>query len=155
MSLLSEILNGRPRRRQNPLPQELRSRPNIQEMALLPYGATGEYARLGDGTASQLTGRTCRLNRANLSSRVRLYSTKTLKLLGTLVHHKQGCQTVTFASHIDRVPLCGDLKEDDYSSDEDEITVEEKHARGRWLIAGSTDAKVSIWALMDFEKTST
>jgi hypothetical protein len=44
---------------------------------------------------------------------------------------------------------------DDSSGDEDEMTVEEKRARARWLIAGSTDAKVSIWALMDFEKTST
>lgn len=86
--------------------------------------------------------------------KVRLYSTKTLKLLGTLVHHKQGCQAITFASHNERVPLCGDSKENDTSSDEDEITVEEKHARDRWLIAGSTDAKVSIWALMNFEKTS-
>jgi hypothetical protein len=60
-----------------------------------------------------------------------------------------------FASHsIDRVPLCRDLREDD-SGDEDDITVEEKRARDRWLIAGSTDAKVSIWALMSFEKIST
>jgi hypothetical protein len=54
MSLLAEILNRRPRKRpQSLLPQELYSRPNIQEMALLPYVATGEYVRLGDGTASQ------------------------------------------------------------------------------------------------------
>jgi hypothetical protein len=71
------------------------------------------------------------------------------------VHHKQGCQAVTFASHIDRVPLCGDMKGDDSSGDEDDITMEEKYALGQWMIAGSTDAKVSIWALMNFEKTST
>jgi hypothetical protein len=59
-----------------------------------------------------------------------------------------------FTSHVDCVPLCGDLKGGD-SGDEDDITVEEKHARNRWMIAGSTDAKVSIWALMNFEKTST
>ncbi|KAG2083532.1 WD40-repeat-containing domain protein [Suillus cothurnatus] len=98
-------------------------------------------------------GRVCAIG--GWDGKVRLYSTKTLKLLGTLVHHKQGCQAVMFASHsIDRVPLCRDLEEDD-SGDDDDITVEEKRARDRWLIAGSTDAKVSIWALMSFEKTST
>ncbi|KAG1821183.1 WD-40 repeat-containing protein [Suillus subaureus] len=107
----------------------------------------------GNGAvAIRSDGRVCAIG--GWDGKVRLYSTKTLKLLGTLVHHKQGCQAVTFASHTDCVPLCGDLKEDDFSDDDDEITVEEKHARGRWLIAGSTDAKVSIWALINFEKAS-
>ncbi|KAG2060802.1 WD40 repeat-like protein [Suillus hirtellus] len=119
-----------------------------------PAGTAFKTKHPGNGAvAIRSDGRVCAIG--GWDGKVRLYSTKTLKLLGTLVHHKQGCQTVTFASHIDHVPLCGDLKEDDTSSDEDELTVEEKHARGRWLIAGSTDAKVSIWALMDFEKTST
>jgi len=72
------------------------------------------------------------------------------------VHHKQGCRAVTFASIIDPAfdsPLYGDEREES-SSDEDEMTAEEKRARARWLVAGSTDAKVSIWALMNFEKTS-
>ncbi|KAG2366988.1 hypothetical protein BDR07DRAFT_1394535 [Suillus spraguei] len=107
----------------------------------------------GNGAvAIRSDGRVCAIG--GWDGKVRLYSTKTLKLLGALVHHKQGCQAITFASHNERVPLCGDLKEDS-SGDEDEITIEEKHARDRWLIAGSTDAKVSIWALMNFEKTST
>lgn len=107
----------------------------------------------GNGAvAIRSDGRVCAIG--GWDGKVRLYSTKTLKLLGTLVHHKQGCQAVMFASHTDCVPLCGDLKEDDFSDDDDEITVEEKHARGRWLIAGSTDAKVSIWALINFEKAS-
>ncbi|OAX40196.1 hypothetical protein K503DRAFT_791528 [Rhizopogon vinicolor AM-OR11-026] len=48
-----------------------------------------------------------------------------------------------------------DGKEDSHSSDEDEMTVEEKCAPTRWLIAGSTDAKVSIWELMNFDRTRT
>ncbi|KAG2145293.1 uncharacterized protein EDB93DRAFT_1287941 [Suillus bovinus] len=119
-----------------------------------PAGTAFKTKHPGNGAiAIRSDGRVCAIG--GWDGKVQLYSTKTLKLLGTLVHHKQGCQAVIFASHIDRVLLCGDLKEDDSSSDEDEITVEEKHARGRWLIAGSTDAKVSIWALMSFEKTST
>ncbi|KAG1779217.1 WD40-repeat-containing domain protein [Suillus placidus] len=108
----------------------------------------------GNGAvAIRSDGRVCAIG--GWDGKVRLYSTKTLKLLGTLVNHKQGCQAVMFASHINHVPLCGDLREDDSSGDEDEITLEEKYTRNRWLIAGSTDAKVSIWALMNFEKTST
>ncbi|KAG2140480.1 uncharacterized protein EDB93DRAFT_1241853 [Suillus bovinus] len=74
--------------------------------------------------------------------KVRLYSTKTFKSC-TLAYHKHGCQAVTFAN----------LREDESCGDEDEMTTEEKHARARWLIAGSTDTKVSIWASMKFEKS--
>ncbi|KAG2037649.1 WD-40 repeat-containing protein [Suillus americanus] len=116
-----------------------------------PSGTAFKTKHPGNGAvAIRSDGRVCAIG--GWDGKVRLYSTKTLKLLGTLVHHKQGCQAVTFASHTDRVTLCEDLKDD--SGDEDEITIEEKHARDRWLIAGSTDAKVSIWALINFEKTS-
>jgi hypothetical protein len=74
------------------------------------------------------------------------------------VHHKQGCRAVTFASLVDSpsgsTPHGGSTNEDNSSGDEDEMTVDEKRARTRWLVAGSTDAKVSIWALINFEKTS-
>lgn len=117
-----------------------------------PAGTVFKTKHSGNGAvAIRSDGRVCAIG--GWDGKVRLYSTKTLKLLGTLVHHKQGCQAVTFASHI--LPLGGDLKGDDSSDDEDGITMEEKYAVGRWMIAGSTDAKVSIWALMNFEKTST
>lgn len=117
-----------------------------------PAGTVFKTKHSGNGAvAIRSDGRVCAIG--GWDGKVRLYSTKTLKLLGTLVHHKQGCQAVTFASHI--LPLGGDLKGDDSSGDEDDITMEEKYAVGRWMIAGSTDAKVSIWALMNFEKTST
>ncbi|KAG6331402.1 hypothetical protein ID866_7688 [Astraeus odoratus] len=84
----------------------------------------------------------------NDNARVRLYSTKSFKALGTLVYHKQGCQAVTFASFSD-----GSLpsKEED---EEDEMTLGEKRQRSRWLITSGKDARVSIWALMSFEKTT-
>ncbi|KAG1746576.1 WD40-repeat-containing domain protein [Suillus paluster] len=113
------------------------------------HPGNGSIAICGDGRVCAIGG---------WDGKMRLYSTKTFKQLGTLVHHKQACQAVTFASVIDppfgNTPLRGDLR-DDSSGDEDEMTVEEKRVRARWLIAGSKDAKVSIWALMDFEKTST
>ncbi|KAG2343527.1 WD-40 repeat-containing protein [Suillus weaverae] len=110
------------------------------------HPGNGAIAIRGDGRICAIGG---------WDGKVRLYSTKTFKLLGTLVYHKQGCQAVTFACAMD--PPFGNasfLEEDDSSGDEDEMTIEEKHARARWLIAGSADAKVSIWALMSFEKTS-
>jgi len=76
--------------------------------------------------------------------RVRLYSTKSFKSLGTLVHHKQSCQALTFAS---------DVRSADKEVDDD-MTLTEKCQRSRWLITAGKDSRVSIWALMSFEKTS-
>jgi len=76
--------------------------------------------------------------------RVRLYSTKSFKSLGTLVHHKQSCQALTFAS---------DVRSADKEVDDD-MTLTEKYQRSRWLITAGKDTRVSIWALMSFEKTS-
>ncbi|KAG2130863.1 WD40-repeat-containing domain protein [Suillus clintonianus] len=115
----------------------------------IKHPGNGAIAIRGDGRVCAIGG---------WDGKVRLYSTKTFKLLGTLAHHKQGCQAVIFVCPVDppldNVSLHRDLRKDDSSGDEDEMTVEEKHARARWLIAGSADAKVSIWALMNFEKTS-
>ncbi|KAG0709338.1 WD-40 repeat-containing protein [Suillus ampliporus] len=113
------------------------------------YPGNGAIAIHGDGRVYAIGG---------WDGKVRLYSTKTFKLLGPLVHHKQACQVVIFASVIcppfGDAPLQRDSRDDDSSGDEDDVSVEEKRARARWLIAGGTDAKVSIWALVDFEKTS-
>ncbi|OAX39379.1 WD-40 repeat-containing protein [Rhizopogon vinicolor AM-OR11-026] len=120
-------------------------------------GTTFKTKHPGHGAiAIRGDGRVCAVG--GWDGKVRLYSTKTFKLLGTLVHHKQGCRAVTFASLADppsdNTPLRGDMNEDGSSGDEDEMTAEEKCARARWLVASSTDAKVSIWTLMNFEKTS-
>lgn len=75
--------------------------------------------------------------------RIRLYSTRTLKPLGTLQYHKNGCQSVAFARSLD-VPVVEEMDE--------EMSEEEKEERSRWLIGGGKDGRVSIWVLMNFEK---
>ena len=81
------------------------------------------------------------------TTRVRLYSTKTLKPLGTLDYHKKSCLAVTFARALDAF---SQTRSDEDS--EDEMTEAEKDARSRWLAAGSQDHRVSIWQLISFEK---
>ncbi|KAF7327568.1 WD40 repeat-containing protein [Mycena kentingensis (nom. inval.)] len=72
---------------------------------------------------------------------VRLYSTKSMKPLGTLRYHKGASQAVEFAHS------------DAGAADDDEFTFEEQRARARWLVVGSKDHRVSLWTLMSFEKT--
>lgn len=87
--------------------------------------------------------------------RIRLYSTKSLKPLGTLKYHKLGCQTVEFAHAIrcsipDVKPMYSSGIEAD--DDGDDMTDEEKQDRARWLVVGSKDNRVSVWALISFAK---
>lgn len=88
-------------------------------------------------------GRVCAVG--GWDGKTRLYSTKTFKSLGTLVHHKQACQALTFASS--DVGSCEVIDDD-----EEDMTPQEKLQRGRWLVTAGKDARVSIWALMSFEK---
>ena len=81
--------------------------------------------------------------------RIRLYSTKSFKPLGTLKYHKSACQCLEFARSI-RVEENPDVEEID--SDDEELSKEEKLNRSRWLFAGGKDNRVSIWPLMSFEK---
>jgi hypothetical protein len=86
-------------------------------------------------------------NQLLMKHRIRLYSTKSLKALGTLEYHKTGCQVVAFARSdpvIEGTPM-----EEDNDNDMDET---ERDARKRWLVGGGKDGRVSIWALIDFEK---
>jgi hypothetical protein len=92
--------------------------------------------------------------------RIRLYSTKTLKPLGTLKYHKDGCQTVIFARLLHHSALSADVGEqpsivNDDGSDEDEMNEEDKMARTRWVVGGGKDHRVSIWALMSFDNSRT
>ncbi|KAJ6513389.1 WD40-repeat-containing domain protein [Mycena sanguinolenta] len=85
-------------------------------------------------------GRICAIG--GWDGRIRLYSTKNLKPLGTLRYHKSGCQAVEFARPMDAT-----------AEDEDEdMTMDELEARGRWLAAGAKDHRVSLWELISFEK---
>ena len=84
--------------------------------------------------------------------RIRLYSTKYFKPLGTLKYHKSACQCLEFARSI-RVEENPDAEEID--SDDEELSSEEKLNRSRWLFAGGKDNRVSIWPLMSFDKQET
>jgi WD40 repeat protein len=85
-------------------------------------------------------------NCSHRAPRIRLYSTKNLKPLGTLRYHKTGCQAVEFARSVDATPNADE-------DEEDEMTTEEREARGRWLAAGAKDHRVSLWSLISFGKT--
>ncbi|KAJ7227068.1 WD40-repeat-containing domain protein [Mycena pura] len=91
-------------------------------------------------------GRVCAIG--GWDGRIRLYSTKNLKPLGTLRYHKNGCQAVEFAHQLHATPAT-----DDEDDDDDELSMEEQEARGRWLAAGAKDHRVSLWTLISFEKT--
>jgi len=86
---------------------------------------------------------------SRLISRIRLYSTKYFKSLGTLQYHKSACQCLEFARSI-QVEENPDVEESD--SDDEDLSKEEKLDRSRWLVAGGKDNRVSIWSLMSFEK---
>ncbi|KAJ7352641.1 WD-40 repeat-containing protein [Mycena albidolilacea] len=84
--------------------------------------------------------------------RIRLYSTKNLKPLGTLRYHKSGCQAVEFARPV-HADVTTHPKGDEDDDEDEEMTSEELEARGRWLAAGAKDHRVSLWALISFAKT--
>jgi len=82
--------------------------------------------------------------------KIRLYSTKSFKPLGTLKYHKSACQCLEFARSIRVGEKNSDVEEVD--SDDEELNNEEKLNRSRWLFAGGKDNRVSIWPLMSFNK---
>ena len=77
--------------------------------------------------------------------RVRLFSTKTFKPLGTLSFHAKSCQSLAFAS----APLECELNSE---GNDDDIDRDEMIRRSRWLAEGSQDNRISLWELKDFEK---
>jgi hypothetical protein len=116
-------------------------------MGLSHYGMTREYARLAAGTEGQLVN-VLYASGTDLCHRIRLYSTKSFKPLGTLVHHNEALQTLCLAN----TPGRASADEEDEDEDEDGfiLTPKEKESRGRWMLSGSKDGKVAIWELMNF-----
>jgi hypothetical protein len=89
----------------------------------------------------------------SIARRICLYSTRSLKPLGTLNYHKAGCQALFFARSHGRSINAGDGSEDvKEEDDDDEMTASEKEERARWLISGGKDDRICTWALMSFEK---
>jgi hypothetical protein len=97
-----------------------------------------------------------------MANRVRLYSTKSFKSLGTLSYHTKSCQSLAFA-HLTvtnrkvRSNIIGDYSSSsarvDANNDDAELTEDERVARSKWLACGSQDNRVSVWELMSFERS--
>ncbi|KAI0031197.1 WD40 repeat-like protein [Vararia minispora EC-137] len=83
-------------------------------------------------------------------SKIRLYSTKSFKQLGTLSHHKDAIQALCFA-HTPESSAPEDADEDQ-GVEGHILTPKEKAARSRWLVSSGRDGRVVIWELMDFSK---
>lgn len=83
-----------------------------------------------------------------------MYSTKTLKPLGTLKYHKTACQCLEFARQVSSAGAPEETS-DHAEVDEDdgeEMSAAEIEERGRWLVTGSKDSRVAIWSLLSFDK---
>jgi len=104
------------------------------------YAGNGSIAIRDDGKVAAVGG---------WDGKIRLYSTKSFKPLGTLKYHKTACQCLEFARSL-QIAENPDLEEID--SDDEELSKEEKLNRSRWLVAGGKDSRVSIWSLMSFTK---
>jgi len=104
------------------------------------YAGNASVAIRDDGKVTAVAG---------WDGKIRLYSTKSFKSLGTLRYHKIACQCIEFARSL-QVEENPDSEEID--SDDEELSKEEKIDRSRWLVAGGKDNRVSVWSLMNFEK---
>ncbi|KAF9474246.1 WD-40 repeat-containing protein [Pholiota conissans] len=119
------------------------------------HGILFRTKHAGNGSvALRDDGRICAVG--GWDGKIRLYSTKSLKPLGTLKYHKSACQCVEFAHQISTSteqtsPI--DAEEASDSEDEDEeMGPQEKAERARWLVSGSKDSRVAIWSLLNFGK---
>ncbi|EPQ52637.1 WD-40 repeat-containing protein [Gloeophyllum trabeum ATCC 11539] len=98
-------------------------------------------------------GRICAVG--GWDGKIRLYSTKTLKPLGTLTLHKNACQALAFARYTARPAEkhATPTGSEDALGEDDDMTEEEREERTRWLVSGGRDCRVAIWPLMSFAKT--
>ncbi|KAG7450737.1 WD40 repeat-like protein [Guyanagaster necrorhizus] len=101
------------------------------------HPGNGAVAIRGDGRVCAVGG---------WDGRIRLYSTKSFKPLGTLKCRKNGCQAVVFARSLSAYQI-------DVNEDEDGMSKQEREERSRWLIGGAKDKLVTIWSLMASNKT--
>ncbi|EJD06963.1 WD40 repeat-like protein [Fomitiporia mediterranea MF3/22] len=98
----------------------------------------------GNGAiALRSDGRVCVIG--GWDGKIRLFSTKSFKSLGTLSFHTKSCQAVAFAHS-------NPQQSSETSEEDDELTEEERESRSRWLAVGSQDRRLTIWELISFRK---
>lgn len=101
--------------------------------------------------------------------KIRLFSTKTLKSLGTLAHHREGCAVIAFpcaggsdrdggaqaegveGAEVDKDADHASDGDSDSDSDEDDDQFSPQQVKN-WMASGGKDSKILLWKLMDFEK---
>ncbi|CCM03104.1 uncharacterized protein FIBRA_05224 [Fibroporia radiculosa] len=98
-------------------------------------------------------GRVCAVG--GWDGRIRLYSTRSMKPLGTLDYYKKSCQAVAFARLAPHVASAPNRAPNADEDSEDEMGDEEKADRSRWLAAGGQDGRVTVWPLMSFGGSGT
>ncbi|PPQ71184.1 hypothetical protein CVT24_010002 [Panaeolus cyanescens] len=130
----------------------------------VPIGGPGVVHRTKHAGNSSVAihhdGRICAVG--GWDGKIRLYSTKTFKALGTLKYHKSSIQCLGLPNIVQPQPNCsvpqasskdaGTSNDEDPSLSDDEWSAEDLSERNRWLVAGSKDNRVSVWLLMDFKK---
>lgn len=79
---------------------------------------------------------------AGWDSKIRVYSSKSLKELAVLKWHKEGCYSVAFALIQEEHD---DGTEQQIANQSVALTREKKVQNTHWLAAGSKDGKVSLW----------
>ncbi|KAF8312477.1 WD40 repeat-like protein [Clavulina sp. PMI_390] len=97
-------------------------------------------------------GRVCAV--AGWDGKVRLYSTKSFKSLGTLDYHTGSAYAIAFAHPQAAPSASADANDEaDAFGDDDGWDAEDHSRRTRWLATGGKEGRVAFWELSSFERS--
>lgn len=80
-----------------------------------------------------------------------MYSTRTLKSLGTLSYHAESCYALSFAHPHASV---SSAPETELEEDNDEFDEADQVKRSKWLISAGKEGRIAFWELDSFESGS-